>query len=390
MIITCPECKARYNVKEDLVPDKGKSVRCKKCKTAFRAFVDGTSQIIAEKKKAVLPTEPGPGVQTNGKLIHSTVRVDASALQEAMRKQFQKEQPQPKAAEKSFAPKSEAEPRRKSTTDFDPFENMQDSDEFAQVSQQEEPEENSPVMPGFFDEPPSGPEEAFQTRAHKLVDFGQVPDPVKPKPKPRQDPMDDDLNLDHVFPTSNHEDEDPFGDDDANSEFKFSDEEDEASPLSDSGNFGFDKSEEFRPQQAQKFQEPSLFDSLDPEEGSPFESTSLEIPEEPGMPEENYAFEAEIEVPDPADMARQELFDVTIDGTVYPKIDMPTLNRWIKEGRLLETDLVSVSGKSKYSRADSFNELQSCFKTYFNSAQPAQKTVDQKKKKGFFARLFGR
>lgn len=388
MVITCPECKARYKLKDELIPEKGKNVRCKKCKTAFRSFKDGTTRRLVQKPKP----KPPKTVAEEAPIAHSTVMVDASALQEAMKRQFQTSS-EAEAPTDTTPPK---EPERQSATDFS-FNNLQDSDEFASLNVSESPSAPEPPQPT-----PQAPAEAFQTQAHPVMGFDQVP------PQQEQDDSDSDLNLDDVLsgdptaqpsgamPSSDPEpttdDEDPFADINESDGFSFENEErsNEKDPLTNSGNFGFDVGEDSR-QPEEPMQAASLFDSLDPEEKNPFAGPELDIPDEPSVAEESFSFEAEVEVPEPSEMAETvDAFDVTIDGTVYSKIDASTLERWIKEGRLLESDQVSPSGRAQYVNADAIPQLQSAFQKYFNTGEPSPSQTQKKEKKGFFAKLFGR
>jgi len=372
MIITCPECKARYNVKDDLIPDKGKNVRCKKCKTAFRTYQDGTCKRLIKKEKAVAQPEKQGNpeerfiAQTAGGTVHSTVRIDASALQAAMKKQFVT------PAEPKEPESDQITPPRESSTDFNSFENMQDSDEFAKVSPppspEPEPDEESPAMPDFSDDA-SGP--AFQTQAHPVLSFDQPAD-VAPEENLENDEPDSEPDADPF-----KDEEDPFGNNN--------------DPLSTSGNFGFESSGLNVGEEEMTSGELSLSDQPDTGDASSDPENSFEIPEQPVMPEENFNFTSEVEVPDPSrqDPVRKA-FDVKIDGTVYPNIDVNTLDRWIREGRILEHDQVSTCGASEYQNADAFPELKEFFNKYFQSGSDNSQQQVVKKKKGFFARLFGR
>ncbi|PIE89581.1 MAG: hypothetical protein CR997_10220 [Acidobacteria bacterium] len=327
MIITCPECKARYNVKDSLVAEKGKNVRCKKCKTAFRTYPDGTYKRLKIKPKQQdqkpQKTEVSDKLSTQAMsttgIVHSTVRVDASALQEAIKKQFE----DPSAGhDKPLEPAPAKE------------EQPEDSGFSIGV---EEPSNES----GTENDPGGRLQGAFET---------------------------------HTGPTA----------DSSSSQV----EEDNMDPLSDTGNFGFDITSVNESSLDEKEEVPSLFEETEEVE-SPFTS-NLDIPVQ-AVPEFQ-PLEPEIEVPDPDaedDSSEDGVFDVSIDGTVYPNINLITLDRWIKEGRLLEKDQLSPSKQDQYAEAETYPEVKLIFQKYFQSSQSKVKE-GTKKKKGFFARLFGR
>ena len=63
MILTCPECTTRYRFDESKIPDQGAAVRCKRCRSVFRAYRPATAPLRATaaatktgaKAKAVTP-----------------------------------------------------------------------------------------------------------------------------------------------------------------------------------------------------------------------------------------------------------------------------------------------------------------------------------------------
>ena len=75
---------------------------------------------------------------------------------------------------------------------------------------------------------------------------------------------------------------------------------------------------------------------------------------------------------------------VKVDGTVYPKLTLDSVARWIQEGRLLETDEIAPEGTSDYRKAVEYPEIKPYFDQFFGS--PAVQT--EAKKKGFFGKLF--
>lgn len=118
MIIACPSCNARYKVKDELIKEKGKKVKCKKCSAIFKAFRDQESVLLkaAPGQEDALKTQQvdtataaagikvsvgaqaqaAPSQPTTDEPVTSqaTVRVDRSKLQDYL-KQAQDDQPPP-------------------------------------------------------------------------------------------------------------------------------------------------------------------------------------------------------------------------------------------------------------------------------------------------------
>ncbi len=118
MIIACPSCNARYKVKDELIKEKGKKVKCKKCSAIFKAFRDQDSVLLkaAPGQEDALKTQqvdsaaasagikvsvgaqaqaaPSQPAKDEPVTSQATVRVDRSKLQDYM-KQAQHDQPPP-------------------------------------------------------------------------------------------------------------------------------------------------------------------------------------------------------------------------------------------------------------------------------------------------------
>ncbi|CAM2067905.1 Zinc-ribbon domain-containing protein [Sulfidibacter corallicola] len=60
MIITCPSCGARYKVKDELITEKGKKVKCKKCTSIFKAFPGDKSVLVSSPKTPVAKPQAAP------------------------------------------------------------------------------------------------------------------------------------------------------------------------------------------------------------------------------------------------------------------------------------------------------------------------------------------
>jgi len=382
MIITCPDCKARYNVKDNLIPEKGKNVRCKKCKTAFRAYTDGTSRRLKEKAKPAEPAQANLasgsiGLDSNLGMVHSTVRVDASAIQEAMKKQFpgfDESANSVAAPEEPFTGSLETE----QATHQAESTNEQDFNEFAMPGTSEENQDQAiPGTEATNDEPVTS---SFSESVPDDIDQGLD----NALASQSQSAFDSEMGG-----NNESEEEDPFSDVDE----PFADhssEVEEKDPLTDTGNFGFDIDQGNETSIDDESEEaPSLFDEpAEPE--TPF-SMETEIPD--SQPETFESMEPVIKVPDEDEVPSvggENLFDLSIDGTVYQNINLGTVERWIKEGRLLEKDRVSPGGLDQFETADSYPELSAIYKSYFKAETRGQDESHEEKKKGFFARLFGR
>ncbi|CAM2008477.1 zinc-ribbon domain-containing protein [Acanthopleuribacter pedis] len=83
--------------------------------------------------------------------------------------------------------------------------------------------------------------------------------------------------------------------------------------------------------------------------------------------------------------AEGALWQAWIDDQVYPDLTLETLERWIIEDRLLETDRLAPGGTEDFRRADEVPEVAAFFQKYNKSGAPTQAT-DQPKK-GFFGWL---
>ena len=66
MILTCPECTTKYRFDDERIPPQGLPVRCKRCRTVFRAFRAPSQAAAAPSTRqgdrvAAVAPPPGPG-----------------------------------------------------------------------------------------------------------------------------------------------------------------------------------------------------------------------------------------------------------------------------------------------------------------------------------------
>ena len=122
------------------------------------------------------------------------------------------------------------------------------------------------------------------------------------------------------------------------------------------------------------------------EEASPGIDEPLQEPVTPSALDEPNQ-EQEQEQEPVAEAETPALFQAEVDGTVYPKLTIESIGRWIQEGRLLEEDKIAPDGTDQYRRAVEYPEIKPFFDQFFGS-QADQAAPP--KKKGFFAKLFSR
>lgn len=404
MILTCPGCSARYRVKDGLIPEAGKKVKCKKCGVVFRAFPDGRCEPLTASTQAAPTTPP----VSNQPAATATVRVDAEKIQAMVMRQHSagrdertplpdvpqnvvvKHQPlEPPVEQKP------AEPRR-SFTDFS--EGISQSEDAAQDAQDED----------IFRKNPFAEEEDDEG-----FDVGQSPEPQPfeaAEPQPSQDLPRDEEDL-------------PRDEEQEQNEFQFDvppdEEADDSALKSELDEFRFElpdepaqdemadqaewdmPSEEPTEASSEEAEHDPLATAAMPVAQPESEPTAPDLASDTGFPDietgdfagaqsddplQRELVSPDVEPPETADAAGPALFQAKIDGTLYPKLTHDVIERWIREGRLLESDQLAEEGSARFKRADQFGEFANLFERYFGK----KKTVEPhtKKKKGFFSRMF--
>lgn len=480
MIISCPSCGARYKVRDDLIPDTGKRVKCKKCTSLFRAFPG---------KKAIL--EKATQAPPKRASSQATVMVDQSRLSNYLQQQEQKGQsntaldPSEKKDEKKASHATVQIDRTKIDAflqnkvdraggDYEPNTTLEVSREELDSFLQKSPKNQVPG--GQSGEPATPP--AVQTGADKFQDLQralgaisddqelhkatvEMPPPAalidsaKPKdlyetpssppkistespdatpgtpgkkeldltvpasfesPKPAEPsfpshssddgfwtsptkapefPTDEELGLTeepesdlmgqdmpaHVsFDEANQNDDDDFfadrnDDPDQDDDFLAGDSDGDAQNQND--DFLAGDSDGVDPDQDNDF-----LSGSDDEITSDFSPQAISPPAEP-TPDAA----PPVAAGSPTSTEPVTLYTVKVEDTEYPNKSLDALDRWIHEGRLLETDLVALVGSSDFKKAYDIPEIRNIFDRYFGQSTSVD-SHSESAKKGFFGKLF--
>ncbi|MCB1043299.1 MAG: zinc-ribbon domain-containing protein [Acidobacteria bacterium] len=333
MIITCPECSAKYKVRDELIPESGKKVRCKKCNNVFRAYLDG--RMLGSDPVTPQPA-PKPAPQpTEG--ASATVMIDADHIQRIVAEQRSgsgaQTQPMSTVPTPQPAPQQPPPPAQSFSADLgadddfgfgddDPFEAPKQDERFGTVQMRVPEELKQPNMPSALDAPLDS-------------DFDRL-----------------------SFETSDDqykEEVSQYSEQSSQPDFSFSDELDR------------EPEQESLATQAM----PAITDEM---KGFPDIGTSHSSEPEQ-MPKSSLSM----------GLPKRRTYVAMIEGTPYSDLTLDKLERWIKECRLLESDQIATAGSSDYQRADAYPEIAALFGKYFGDASNTGG-----KKKGFFARLFGK
>lgn len=322
MIITCPNCSARYKVKDELVQAKGKRVKCKKCEAVFLTFPD---------RDAVLenvPT-PAPSVEAPAPVAQATVKVDRSQLDKFLQ--------------------NNAMDGTQSTVKVDP-------DHFKKFLDEQKPA--APMAAGATVQVDRSQIDAF------LKDSAQ-PAPAKVAPSASETIQLDPATLSHMVmsgpePSTAQTIAMP------RSAFAEAAAELRASAPASPQVPTFSKPEE-----------PSF--PSDEELGIAGDSFDVTPPPAPAAK----TFEAPAPAMSSPPPSAEKMYQVQVEGQVYPNLPLDAIARWVREERLLEQDLVAPNGTQDYRLAESYPEIRRYFDE-LDASQPAPPPA----KKGFFARLF--
>lgn len=360
MILECPQCSARYKVKPELIPAQGKKVKCKKCQSVFKADAAGNCSLMG-----------GPPQPKQEPASAATVMIDSAKIQAMVQPGTIPEAPpnikveqQPVVPPTPKVPPAPPQPQaeeRQPVTDF----NFGDSSEFQN--------------PQFGDQ-------GFGTMRMNTVQdptkFAtqnmQVQSPQTPPPEPENNSVEDTMSseLDQFNFGLSESQAEPSTDMD----FSF---KEEPEPEFESNTIMADSSAFSTPTE-----EPLGFANIEfgsGEEPGPSSEPLAEVPTPPQPPSEPIGRSTVTELPRAPEIPD---FQARIEGQVYPNLNLVTLERWIKEGRLLESDEVAQQGSSDFQRADSITAIQSIFQRYYGSS--GKSSPAKTEKKGFFSKLFGK
>ncbi len=323
MIITCPNCSARYKVKDELVQTKGKRVKCKKCEAVFLTYPD---------RDAVLESMPpsAPSVETPMPIAQATVKVDRSQLDKFLQ--------------------NNAMDGTQSTVKVDP-------DNFKK----------------FLDE--QKPTASMAAGATVQVDRSQIDAFLKGSqsaPSASETVQLDAATLSHMAlggPELNTAQtiampRPTFTDAAATAPLRSSAPATPQVPA-------FTKAEE---PSFPSDEELGIADDNFGAAPTPASTATSIEPPVASMPS------APQSAPPPA---AEKMYQVQVEGQVYPNLPLDAIARWVREERLLEQDLVALNGTQDYRLAESYPEIRRYFDE-LDASQPAPPPA----KKGFFARLF--
>lgn len=390
MIITCPSCSARYKIKDGAVTAKGKKVKCKKCDTAFKAMADGSTSILAPSPATPAAPEaakpaPQPPVQADQNLSGgATVHVDRSKLDEFLKQSGTESAPQADPAgtmqvsaeqmKKFQDTVNQVQPSAGATvqidrSQIDAFMNNQDNIESGATVQVDRGQ-----LDKFLQDGP--PPESSPKESQEALDLNNLREKLE---KGDQEGFDEDStiaisNQPRVNPfegaagAANTAGEDDPWSDNAPPEPSFPSDEELgiSSPSVDAdfnnGDFSVDFEDQADAGPAASGPPPKPDDL--------FGDMAMTAPDTP---------------PPAPPTETRNLFTARVDGNEYPNLDKDALERWIKEGRLLENDQVSING-GPFTRADQVPELQPLFDQYFGGSQ-SMAEAESEPKKGFLAKL---
>ncbi len=386
MIISCPNCSARYKVKDGLITEKGKTVKCKKCAAVFIAYAHKDSVLARKPAPSPPPAAAQPAPQ-------ATVRVDRSKLEAYVQNtQAPPAEPKPEAtpAEEPAAAAASNATIQVDRSQIDAYVNQRQEDQELESNAtvkistaQVDASRWQAAPPPPDDQPQPDPEQALESNATVKIDVARLTEVRQPSPEPsapvEESPAQeegwqgDTRSADDFFNKSGFEDTDQTvvkNDVDAPPEEK----DEEAGTLGESAEpefpsdeaLGLDREEH---ELAQVSQDPAAFDFESPAPPAN-EDASEEGPfADEGQPESEVVYKARV------------------DGAVYPQLTLESIGRWIEEGRLLESDEIAVDGTDEYRRADEFSAIVPFFINFYGSAHDAPDDAAPPKKKSFFQRI---
>ncbi len=335
MIITCPNCSARYKVKDELIQAKGKRVKCKKCEAVFLTFPDRDAVLESAPQAASTPAAPSP--EAPAPVAQATVKVDRSQLDKFLQ--------------------NNAMDGTQSTVKVDP-------DQFKRYL--DDQKSSSAMAAGATVQVDRSQIDAF------LKDNSAAP--PKAAPSASETVQLDPSTLSHLAA--------------GNPEFSSAQTIAMARPalaeLTAAAQASATAATEVAPLPPTGPQVPKFSAPAEPRFPSDEELGIAEEKFEPPPAPAPTASHAEPPDHKPAAPAQVEkMYQAEVEGQVYPNLPLDAIARWVREGRLLEQDRVAVNGTQDYREAQTYPEIRRYFEE-LNASQPAQPPV----KKGFFARLF--
>jgi len=368
MIITCPSCSARYKVKDGLITEKGKKVKCKKCGSVFVAYPHKDATPLAEAAPSAEPKMP-PTTKADQPPPQATVRVDRSHLEALASQAAAKDAPGVKAPKPAGREAQPSEPPSSQAT-----------------IQVDRSQIDAYVKQRLTGPAPVGPdpgEEASETNATIKIDTARLQAARFQKAAREETQAETPVGAPSAPPTEPSPKTDaPISGDAAHADNFFN-------------QSGFDDSESGDRQSAFDFEAPPEPEFPSDEElgidrdlsaSSDREEAAFDF--EPGGSEETATADDQAFFED--DGGEETLYKVRVDGAVYPELSLASLARWIEEGRLLENDEVAVEGTDDYRRADQYPAVVPYFIKFYGSAASADEEnagSASGQKKGLFSKL---
>lgn len=384
MIITCPHCSARYRVKDDMIPAKGKRIRCKKCSAVFVAYPD-KPEVLERKPEAATveqkPVKPEPEPTTAP--AGATVKVDRSRLD-----QFLKEKQSAPAA----TPPPADQPSAASTVKIE-------SDQYKQFLQQQASQDvqagatvqvDRSQINAFLQSQGDGAEDGatvqmdngatVQMSNDALSGLVENTAPTAPSISP---PLDgatikmDSNALSGALEQAAADNPDPT----ATKAMPTMQPQAPSQPTSPPSE-GIPNLSNETPADEPAF--PSD-EELGINQDDSFSDTSQETPPAP-QTNELPPFPSASE---PEQQDQEVAYTALVEGSTYPNLKIDSIERWIREGRLLADDQLAVGDSQDFHPANSFADIAEIFARYDSQFSPPSKEEQPAKKKGFFAKLFG-
>lgn len=400
MIITCPQCSARYKVKDGLISEKGKKVKCKKCESVFIAYPDNRSVLKSspaapplkaaesqaqtkaeERPQATVKIDrsklegylkdnagqipppaapaPAPSADTTatttdeGGVNQATIQVDRSQIEAFIKKaQTPEDFPAPPDDATVHVDQSEVNAFANETPEEapDPFATQITENPFASDSIQPgsadtvqidpgsmpsldhgDPGETVAMAPGTFTPPPASSSETIKMDTSELPNLGS-----EPPASPESEPFGDDINFDAP-------------------------DIDQPLPASPEPIFGQED-----PSEEPDFPSDDELGISSPPPPAPMEEVAPPPP-----------------VTEPEPVAQDKLYLARVDGKEYPDLTIAAIERWIQEGRLLESDEIDDGG-GHARRADDYPEIKPFFEQFYKDHADV---APPEPKKGFFGKL---
>ncbi|MCB1050232.1 MAG: zinc-ribbon domain-containing protein [Acidobacteria bacterium] len=364
MILECPSCSARYKVDASLIPVQGKKVRCKKCNSIFKADSEGNCELLEAGEAA--PTKPEPEKPKTQPAAAATVMIDSAQIQAMVAKGskppappvpqnvvVEQKPPQKAPVRDPLAQLGDFEAPRKPATDFP--EMGESSEEFTK------PDWDAPVGFGTVRMKTVEQPNNFSTQSMPVAKF-EPPKPPAEAKNSEESPLFSELDQ-FDFGVSKKA-------------------EPPAPPQNELGDLSFGLDQEPEPEfESNTIMANTSFDEIKHDVPDPVGFADIETNFGPPAPKP-----AASPAADPQPSAGP-VFQARIEKQIYPRLSLDVVERWVREGRLLESDELAHQGSNDFQRADAYPEIKALFQQYYGKPKSSDKPAE---KKGFFARLFGR